>query len=466
MSEQSEHLRAIADAIREREGSSDPIPANTFAQRILDLPGGGSGAGQAPDPVEVYNSTRPADWLPMPEPRDDEMYLLVHVPDGASALLAFTVTCAGSYTVELGTVASGVFSSFGSASVASGEKYETRLSAADYDSLTAGGVKQVMVKVSGTDILTWEPSIHSGKGTPANFSAWNIAEISCCLPKGTAVVCGSNTANRALKHLKYFSWKGQNVAEDMSYLFANCYGLVAVLELDTSSTKNLSNMFRMCNALIALPEINTSGVTDMGSLFYGCYSLPGIPELDMSAVKSMGSMFYYCYALVAVPALNTSAAADMSSLFYGCCSLADVAALDTSAATDISRMFYGCKSLARLPELDTHLVKNMGNVFNGCNALIAVPKLNTSAVTSISSIFSGCYSLASVRFDPDVAGWAGYAISFADCSLGHDALVALFDSLPVITTSKALTLTGNPGVSQLTEEEKAIATNKKWTLTM
>ena len=57
-------------------------------------------------------------------------------------------------------------------------------------------------------------------------------------------------------------------------------------------------------------------------------------------------------------------------------------------------------------------------------------------------------------------------ISLIDSSLGHTAIVAFFDSLPAITSEKAITLTGNPGVSELTDAEKAIATDKGWTLTL
>ena len=35
MSTQETRLREIADAIREKEGSTEPIPANAFASRIL-----------------------------------------------------------------------------------------------------------------------------------------------------------------------------------------------------------------------------------------------------------------------------------------------------------------------------------------------------------------------------------------------------------------------------------------------
>lgn len=45
MSIQERNLRAIADAIREKEGTADPIPASGFAARIRALGGGNAGDG-------------------------------------------------------------------------------------------------------------------------------------------------------------------------------------------------------------------------------------------------------------------------------------------------------------------------------------------------------------------------------------------------------------------------------------
>ena len=307
---------------------------------------GGGSSGKPLDPVEVYNTTRPSDWLPMPTPADNEMYLLFHIPDGVSSLLAFTVTCTGNYTVALGTVSGGSFVASSSVDIASGSKYETELFADDYGNLTSDGHKQVMVKVSGTNILTWAPSTHSKKTSPSNFAGWNIVEISCNLPSGTSVACGSGTGNMALRKLRYFAWYGNNAVTDMTDMFRNCYSLTAI------------------------PQLNTSAVTNMTEMFRNCYSLTAIPQMD------------------------------------------------------------------------------------------------TSAVTNMTQMFRSCYSLTSIAFDNTVTGWAGYAVSLQDCSLGHAAIVAFFNSLPTITSAKAITLTGNPGVSELTSAEKAIATGKGWTLTL
>ena len=308
--------------------------------------GGGGSTSEPLDPVEVYNTTRPSDWLPMPTPADNEMYLLFHIPDRFSSLLAFTVTCTGNYTVALGSVSDGAFVQMSSTSVASGSKYEAELFADDYGNLTSDGHKQVMVKVSGTDILTWEPSKHSKKTSPSNFAGWNIVEISCNLPSGTSVACGSSMGSASLKKLRYFAWYGKNAVTNMSY------------------------MFNDCNSLTAIPQMDTSAVT------------------------------------------------------------------------------------------------NMNYTFSGCRSLTAVPQMDTSAVTNMVGMFGSCNSLTAITLNNTVTGWAGYAISLSDCSLSHAAIVAFFNSLPTITSAKAITLTGNPGVSELTAAEKAIATGKGWTLTL
>ena len=458
---------AIRTAI-EAKGQSvaDTDTFASYAEKIADIESGSTGAGTPPDPMKVYLKTRPADWLPMPEPQDDEMYLLFHIPDEVSSLIAFTATCTGNYTVETGTMVDGTFTAQTSASIASGAKYEAELFAEDYGDLTGDGFKQVMLKVSGTDILTWEPSTHSKKAAPSNFCGWNIMEIACRLPSGTRVVCGNTIENRALKKLRYFTWVGANSATSMYQRFWYCFSLTTVLQLDTSKVTNMSSMFYKCCSLAAIPPLNTSEVTDMYQMFQYCYSLTAIPQMDTSKVTGMNSMFCGCYSLTAIPPLNTSNVTDMYRMFNGCYSLTAVPELDTSKVKSISGMFGGCFSLTTIPPLDTSKATSMSNLFEGCYALMEIPPLNTSKVIGMSNLFKDCYSLGSVRFKPEVTNWTGIAISFAGCSLSHAAIVQLFESLPTITAAKAITLTGNPGVGELTDAEKAIATQKGWTLTL
>lgn len=405
-------FRDIAGALREKDGSEEPIAAGDFPARIRAIPGA---AGAPLEPFRVYQAARPAEWLEVPEPEEDELYLLVHIPDGRESMLAFTVTCAGSYTVELGALSGGSFVTSVRASAASGAKYETVLRAEDWGNL-AGGVRQVLVRIRGRDILTWEPSVHSKRTSPSNFSGWNIVEIKCRLPCGTAVRCGSGTGNRALKGLKFFTWRGENSLTSLDSMFYSCVSLITVLELNTSKAVSAAAMFYNCAALTALPGLDTSGVSTLSRAFYGCGSLVRLPELDTARAVALDSVFRGCASLSCVPPLNTAQAARMDYIFYGCASLT------------------------------------------------AIPRLSTGQASNLASAFGGCYAVSRILLDPAVTGWTGAAMDLRDCSLSLEALTDLFYSLPAISAAKTLTLTGNPGASELTDEVRAIAENKNWTL--
>ena len=407
----------IATAIREKDGTGEPIPAAAFPERIRAIPARES----SPEPLSpdaVYRAVRPDDWLELPEPEDNELYLLFHIPEGTSALLAFTVTCGGgAYQVE---VLGGADGSAAPEVLDSGTKFETELSAGDFSARAAGGMRQAVIRVTspGQDILRWATAAHSRKTAPSGFADWNIVEIKCRLPRGAGVKCGSTAKAGALNKLRFFTWRGASRLESANYMFSNCVSLTAVPELDTSS------------------------MTGMNYLFYNCYSLLAVPNLDCAQAVQLDSTFYNCYALKAVPALNLSRAAVINNMFFGCGSLRALEMPDTSQATD------------------------MGYLFQMCSSLSSVTGLNTAKAANMRNLFSSCPSLARLTLCPEVTGWAGYAISLSGCSLGHEALVELFRSLPAPTQTRELTITGNPGTGQLTEEEKAIAAGKNWTLVL
>ena len=54
--------------------------------------------------------------------------------------------------------------------------------------------------------------------------------------------------------------------------------------------------------------------------------------------------------------------------------------------------------------------------------------------------------------------------TIAACDLQRDALVTLFNDLAVVV-SKTITITGNPGVPNLSAADLQIATDKGWTVT-
>lgn len=483
ITEKLERLRTtkadIKSAIEEKGQDVGEIPFSQYPKKIRAIEQDGSskeGLVFPLDPMAVYKATRPSDWLQMPEPQDNEIYLLFHIPDGLSSLIAVNVTCTGSYTIALGTVKNGIFIQSSSTENPSGTKYQAELFAKDYGDLTSDGFKQVMIKLSGTDILTMANSTHKDKYPYSKyFSDWNIVEISCRLPKGTSVNIGSSSYDEAaLRQLRYFSWLGENQATTMSNIFHYCHSLIAILHLDTSSVKNMSKMFSECHSLKAIPQFDTSSVTDMSDMFSQCSSMITIPFLSTGSVKDMTNMFYYCSSLISIPHINTKSVTKMGYMFDCCYSLITIPPLDFSFVERMDSMFNRCYSLISIPQLETPSAERLDYMFCDCTALISVGKIDISHASDTRNMFSGCESLSSVKFVPnEEAEWNSYTedLHIKGANLNHDAIVELFKSLPTASGTSSvrvmtLTLTNNPGVKELTDEEKKIATDKNWTLTL
>ena len=173
-------------------------------------------------------------------------------------------------------------------------------------------------------------------------------------------------------------------------------------------------------------------------LFYN-YSSTSTDDLisynDTSNVTSMNAMFYICYKLTTIPLL------------------------DTSNVTDMSYMFGHCESLITIPLLNTSKVTNMSYMFDNCESLTTIPLLDTSNVTDMSYIFSFCSKLSEIHM-------YGMKSSFnisSSTKFTQEALVEILNNLATVTTSRTLTM-GSTNLAKLTDEDKAIATAKGWTL--
>ena len=225
---------------------------------------------------------------------------------------------------------------------------------------------------------------------------------------GSKKVAVTNTVEKQVPSMKAFFEAGGKCAESNATSFEGCWQFG-----DTSNVTNMSSMFSNCSSLTTVPQLDTSNVTNMGYMFGNCTKLTTVPLFDTSKVKSMSSMFSSCDNLTTVP------------LF------------DTSNVEDMSYMFNGCSSLTTVPQFDTSNVKYMGSyTFSNCSNLEAIHMININANLSIS---------ASTKFT-------------------REALIEIIGNLKAQTSgSKKLTM-GATNLAKLTDEDKAIATNKGWTL--
>lgn len=246
---------------------------------------------------------------------------------------------------------------------------------------------------------------------------------------------------------------------NMSYMFNHCANLTTIPQLDTSNATDMSYMFQSSQKLTSIPRLDTSKVTNMDSMFYYCSSLTTIPELDTSSVTNMRDMFEYCSNLTSIPKLDTSNVTNMEGTFSDCYKLTSIPQLNTSKVTRMWATFADCSQLTNIPELDTSNVTTMQYFVRHCSKLASIPRLNVSKVTTFSQAFESLSKVTSI-------GMYGFtcSINISDTALEHDALVAFLNQAGTARDSSQRIYIGSTKLALLSDEEKAIATNKGWTL--
>lgn len=180
---------------------------------------------------------------------------------------------------------------------------------------------------------------------------------------------------------------------------------------------------------------------------------------DTANVTNMSYMFNHCANLTTIPQLDTSKVTNMSYMFQSSQKLTSIPQLDTSKVTNMYQMFSNCNNLTSIPQLDTSNVTNMQYMFSYCYSLISIPQLNVSKVTNFGYMFSDCSKLTSI-------GMYGFtrSIDISQTALEHDAIVAFLNQAGTAYNSSQKITLGSTKLALLSDDEKAIATNKGWTL--
>ena len=160
-----------------------------------------------------------------------------------------------------------------------------------------------------------------------------------------------------------------------------------------------------------------------------------------------------------IPFTATSDVTSMFSMFRDCSSLTSIPLFDTRKVTEMTAMFNGCSSLTSIPLFDVSKVTRMDNMFDGCSRLTSIPSFDISKVTSMSFIFDGCSSLETIHM---INIGVNLDIS-SSTKFTREALLEIIGNLKTVTRTMRLKM-GTTNLAKLTDEDKAIATNKGWTL--
>lgn len=129
---------------------------------------------------------------------------------------------------------------------------------------------------------------------------------------------------------------------------------------------------------------------------------------------------------------------------------------------DCQALFYGSK-LRTIPDLGLPAMNGYLNVYANCAELVTIGKLRVKQSTEFPSTFSGCSKLQVINFE----GTIGQNINLSSSpKLTATTMVNMFNKLYNYKgsgTTHTVTL-GSTNLAKLSSSNKAIATQKGWTL--
>lgn len=152
---------------------------------------------------------------------------------------------------------------------------------------------------------------------------------------------------------------------------------------------------------------------------------------------------------------------DMSYMFRECWYIETIPFINTRSVTNMAFMACRATVIKSIPQLDTSQVTNMNYMFNQCMQLRTLPSMDMSQVTSTKNMLKQCGLLT------DLGGFIGLKcnLDLSSCTrLTHDSIMNVINKAADVSANPQTLTFGSSNLAKLTDEEKAIATNKGWTL--
>lgn len=250
------------------------------------------------------------------------------------------------------------------------------------------------------------------------------------------------------------------------------------VDLTMISPKNetsFDNLFKNNTNLIHINASNwdTSNITSLRGAFSRMPNLESVDfaDWDVSHVNSFFALFDGSIKVntIDVSKWDTSSAINMEWMFSKInVTHLDVSNFDTSNVTNMHAMFIGNSSLIKLDvsNFDTSNVLNISTMFAYSDTFeeLNISGLNLKRCTSINDTFRStnfkvirCDGLQLPNIDMRKIGLN------SSTELTVDSIVGLLNALPQSDKGYSFQI-GDVNIAKLTDEQKAIATNKGWTL--
>ena len=378
-------------------------------------------------------------------------------------------------------------------------KSYNRITVSDANGNTLGSYDAPFNKIvsNTTDSITIQATGYTWDGNPTiSKVVVNLPEIPddrplLCewTPAGSGMYAKTLTGNKDIPSNVTQVYAGDYL--DILGIDAHSSTLQKFIKYDNSiSSKrtDFSMAWKGCSALTEFPLIDTSNGTDFSMAWDDCSSLKSFPMLDTSNGTNFFAAWDKCSALTKFPLLNTSKGTNFGGAWRGCSGLTSFPTLDLHNGTDFSQAWSGCRVLTTFPQLDTSNGTNFDQAWNECASLTEFPALNLSNGTNFRYAWGNCSALTTMgqldlssgtnfmsawNYCSSLTTLGGFGAVKESFSLSYSPNLTVESLMNVINQAANLNELGITGktmnfggtnLNKLTDEQKAVATSKGWTL--
>lgn len=285
-------IQDIAVAIREKNESTTTYKVAEMGAAVRNLPTGSNSPES--DPREVYQGTRPAEWLRLPDydkVEDNTAYFLFELFPYGTNKISLQFRTAGIATITAGVVSNGEFIPFENDNVVSmqgayyGWKEISRtFNYADYDTLMSDGTKQIVVQFQTTSALN-----RIGFGGSSNGGAENRGIRDIIIHKitlGEGYSCFNQMSQQ--RGCLYYYAIGAGALGYPVYLRTLTY----IQHADGVMKGSMSNAMQLVKVLGTYKKINGDY-----NEFANCVSLIELTYDISDWIKANNTPFSSCYSL-------------------------------------------------------------------------------------------------------------------------------------------------------------------------
>ena len=340
-----DYLSDLADAIREKKGTTEPINAQSFAEEIRTIEGG------APEGYEPFFAV-------------DEGYFVQGESNGFKS----------KYT---------------------GEQIDTLLD------MVNGSAWTGHADVEGLKAIGWDDediAYYQKYGVNWNEEDDEYHKVS----DDNKALYGILTADNIKEYNDRIVYLPKidvsKLQSALSFLNgANC--LIATPNLNFRNASNTAQMFNTCRSLACIHPFEAPNNRNMQNMFSECYHLAFIPPLDLSEVTSMYQAFGLCFNLTSIDLSNSSKVTTFNKAFLNCYSIMSIS-LDLKSATSIENAFSNCYSIVKAFLKNAAVSIQLGqSQFINKESLLYIIN-NEAATTAITiTLHSTAYSRLSTDYD-------------------------------------------------------------------